>query len=134
MADGVNVNIDNGAVLRALDTIGDRAEAELFAAAMETGKAIQREARSRFARQTSGTGQTAKNITVMSDADSGPPFGVVVFIRPVLRPENLPLWFEEGTVRMAPQPFFEAAGALEEGPHRRRIADALDRAVKRAGG
>jgi len=38
---------------------------------------------------------------------------------------NVPIWLESGTVHMEAQPYFDVSVRLEEGPHFRRLAEAL---------
>jgi hypothetical protein len=140
MADGFRIDVDTSEVLRQLDQFGEDLEQAFAEAALATGFAVAAEARDRLARQTHGTGQTAENITIstsspragrQAQAGSGPVF---VFVRPRNRPANLPVWLEFGTINMEPRPFLIAAAHLEEGPHRRRMAAAAERAIRRAGG
>lgn len=128
MADGLRIDVDATSVLRALDRLDDRAAVALKAAARETAEVIRDNARARLAAQTAGTGATAEAITI--DDIRG---GFRVYVGPVAqRAENLPLWLEEGTTgrrAMSARPFLFAAARLEEGPHLRRVSDALQAAL-----
>lgn len=129
MADRLSIDVDVSAVLRALDRLGAEAETVVRAAARETAQGIVTEARARLERQTHGTGQTARNLTVTEDERA-----VYVYVQPVRRPANLTLWLDQGTVHMEARPFFVSSAELEHGPHLRRVADGLERAVRAAGG
>lgn len=123
----MTITTDARRALAALDRLGVLAAREAQEVAEETGLRIQHEARARFNRQTSGSGQTAKNITVEETAA-----GVRVYVKAIRRPANMPIWFDFGTVHMLPRPFFFSSAQLEEAPHRRRMLAALERAAAEA--
>lgn len=139
------VDIDTDGLLRALDEFGHLADALLLAAAMETARAIRTEAERRLRQQTHGTGQTASNLVATDNLPSwlgggkGTAGQVFVYVRPVRRPDNLTIWLEYGTIdrfgrqHVSPRPFLYPAARLEEGPHRRRILEALQRALAQTG-
>lgn len=137
------------AALKRIGGVGELVDQHLNEAARETAQAIADGAYARLSRQTSGEGVTAANIIfelgdVGMGRRAGPAFsgqrkytsgyGYLVYVRPNSRPLNLPLWLEFGTWKMSPRPFLWAAARLEEGPHRRRVEAALDRAVAGIGG
>ena len=140
MADGLRIDIDTTALLRALDrveaTIVDR---HTKPACRVTAERIQAGARARVARRT---GRTATGISVEESRDGQ---GYVVlpfdsaFETALLQsgnnqqPENLPYWLEFGTKKMRKRPYFFAAVELERGPHDRRIRDAVQDAFDEAG-
>jgi len=136
MADGLIVEVDADALLAAIARLGPRAEAAVDEAALETSEAIVREAKSRLQRQlgSQSTGLTLAGIQI-ERADLG---GFLVGSSREPFP-NLPLWIEKGTkygVRngnaggnMRPRPYFYASAELEEGPHHRRVSDALQNAI-----
>lgn len=127
MADSLHIEIDNTALLAALDRLGAAAETYLLAAATETANRIAAEARARVARRT---GTTAHGIGI-DTARTGT--GVVVFAD---RPSNpgLPGWLEFGTKHMTARPFLFASARLEEGAHDRRVRDAIQAAIDEVNG
>lgn len=112
-----------------LDELGPAAETHVHEASRITAERIQQEARSR-ARRATGVLQEA--ITVEA---AGPPMhGYRVFVDEMTdargpRAEEFALWHEAGTVHMKAQPFMEVSAKLEEGPHLRRLSDALQAAI-----
>ena len=123
MADTLTIDVDATALLRMLDQLGRSAAAQhLKAAAKVTAERIATEAAARVARRT---GKTAAGIKVEETRTGN---GYVVFVR---RPEmpGLPAWLEFGTKYMTARPFLFASARLEEGPHERRVAQALQEAI-----
>lgn len=128
MADNLTVTVDTRALLDALARLGPAAERHVHAAARVTGERIQVEARGRVRR---ATGQTAEAITL---EEAGSPLnGWRVFVAPTSHPANLPIWIEFSTKYMEARPFLFSSARLEEGPHRERIAEALQDAIDGVG-
>lgn len=125
MAGELTITVDASRVLRALDQCDDRIGAALHAVAKETAERIRAGAVQRLSAQTAGTGATAAAVTI--DAIKG---GYRVYVGPVPhRPENVPLWLEFGTKYMSARPWLFKTAQLEEGPHFRRVADAVQEAL-----
>jgi len=125
VADSIRIEVDATRLLAQLASVGAVAWPRIREAAYVTARAVQTEARARLARQTAGTGRTAEAITI--DEIGG---GYRVFVGPQSgRPDNLPYWLEEGTVKMRRRPFMRDAATLEERPYRERIARALQAAL-----
>lgn len=122
MASLLTVDVDASRVLAAFDRLGAVAERHVRAAAKETAERIQTEALARVARRS---GRTAEGIAVEL-AQVG--VGYVVAARRQQMPD-LPAWLEFGTKFMTARAFFFAPARLEEGPHLRRLAEALQAAL-----
>jgi hypothetical protein len=126
MANLLTIEVDTAALMAALDRIPALVEKHVLIAAEQTAQNVAREARARVAR---ATGKTAAGIGI-EVAKRGP--GYVVFSD---RPDQpgLPGWLEFGTKKMAAQPFFFASARLEEGPHDRRMREAIADAIGEGG-
>ncbi len=138
MADGWSVEVDREAAVEALITLGDFAQPYVNEASHQSADSIVREASSRLQRKLSGnsTGETLAGIQDRQAYDGN---GWVV-ISDNDRMPNLPLWLEKGTKRHKAgghsQPalaYFYSAVQLEEGPHLRRIENALTNAIEAKG-
>lgn len=145
MADRLTTELDFTGVVRAFERLGGEVTAKhLGAAARETASRIATEASARLRRQTHGTGETAGAIVFelgehAMGARAGPigaglrqsttGYGYLVFVAPTSRPAELPVWLEFGTKHMLARPFLVAAARLEDGPHRRRVEQALASAI-----
>jgi hypothetical protein len=130
MADQLTIDVDASTLLAQLDRLDDAIGERLKAVARVTAEAVRDEARARLARQTAGTGKTAEAFTIDEI-----PGGYRVYVGEVSgRARNVPYWLEEGTVKMRKRPFMRDAARLEEGPHMRRVAaavqDALDEVAR----
>lgn len=137
--------VDTKALFAALDTLGDRAERRLKAAAKVTADNIVREAKARIPKRT---GDTASHIVAVETHDKR---GYVVWVEPdVLISHHtnkktgrqhtqrvtynaLGGWLEFGTEYMTARPFLFPASRMEEGPHRRRVQQALGDAIEEVG-
>lgn len=121
----LTIDADPKQVLKALSRLEVSLEKELKAVAKVTAEAIASEARGRVKRRT---GETARGITVQ-EARSGS--GYVVLVE---QPENptLDVWLEFGTKHMMAAPFLFASARLEEGPHMRRVIEAINDAIEEA--
>lgn len=125
MADNLTIEVDARSVLQALDRLDDRIGDRLKAVAKDTAERIRTGAIQRLSAQTQGTGQTAAALTI--DEING---GYRLYVGPVpQRSENVPLWLEFGTRHMSARPWLFKAALLEEGPHFRRVAEAVDAAI-----
>ena len=125
MADRLEISVDSRDVLKALAVVGQVADRLIDEVSHDTAARIAEEARRRVRRRT---GQTARGITV-SKARLG---GYLVYVDNPEQP-NLDLWLEFGTRYMTASPFLLPGAALEEGPHLRRVAEALERAAAQSG-
>lgn len=136
MADGLTATVDAAALLAALDRVPASVARRVKAAAKVTAERIKTEAAARRRRATTGPGETARRLTV-EETDTG--YLVYVQDPRVLRDgrllsmPNLPIWLEYGTKKMYPRPFLLPAAAIEEGPHLRRIAEAVQAAIDETG-
>lgn len=137
MADHFEATLDASALLTALAQLGDAAVPFVRAAAQTSAESIVREAQARLARQLgpNASGQTVAGITMRPDT-GGTGFIVVAEREPF---PNLPLWLEKGTKKgqgthaNLPRPFFYVSAELEEGPHERRISEAVQAAIDAQG-
>lgn len=145
MADGFSCDIDTSAVSAAFSRLGDTALKYTKPASKISADSMQREMQSRVAR---ATGKTADNILV-TELDDGyvvatadvrldrTPIPGTAALRSEYYPEkHVGLWLEKGTSLGAPhshaaaaRPWFFPSIALEEGPHERRIKDAVEQAI-----
>lgn len=129
MAKELTITVDATEVLELLHRLGDAADRHVHAASEVTAVRIRTEARAR-ARRATGRLVNAINVREM-----GPPLlGFQVYVADMAdergrRPDIFPWWHELGTEHMAAQPFMSSAAELEEGPHLRRIAEALQDAI-----
>lgn len=138
MADSFSIDVESAAVIAELTTLGDAAQPYINEAAHESADSIVREAQSRLERKLSGT-STGATIAGIHDqpAYDGNGFVVISSREPM---GNLPLWLEKGTKKgqagshASPAlSYFYSAAQLEEGPHLRRIEDALQHAINDKG-
>ncbi len=138
MADGFSIAVDTSALVAELLSLGDSAQPFVNEASAQSAHSIVREARARLAGKLSGhsTGQTLAGIQDRPAYDGN---GWVV-ISDNDRMPNLPLWLEKGTRKgkagSHAQPalaYFYSAVQIEEGPHLRRIENALGEAIAAKG-
>lgn len=132
MADMFRVETDATSLIAALTQLGDRAIPFVKAAAKETADAVVREAKGRIARAAGGptrSHHTAEGITAV-ETNNGEGYLVVVDSPDMW---GLPGWLEFGTKYMVARPFLFPSARLEEGAHRRRVADALQSAIDAEG-
>jgi hypothetical protein len=122
----LTIDADATAVIAALDRLGPVAASYVKAAAKETADRIATEAGGRIARRT---GHTAEGITVEETRNGQ---GYVVFVKNPETP-GLPLWIEFGTKFHTARPFLFASARLEEGPHDRRVREAINAAIHDTG-
>lgn len=124
MASLISISVDPRGAIDALTRLGPAVERHLMTAARVTAEAIKREAQGRVARRT---GRTQAGITAEPAQDGT---GYVVYVQ---TPEdgwpNLDIGLEFGTKYMSPRPFLHASAQLEQGPHLRRIEDAIQAAI-----
>lgn len=130
MSDGFRINVETAAVVAALLSLGDAAQPYVNDAAHESAASIAREAQARLQRKLGpkATGATVAGIHAQPAADGN---GSVVISGRDPKP-NLPLWLEKGTRGGHVSPalaYFYSAAQLEEGPHFRRIQDAVAQAI-----
>ena len=137
MADGFSIDVDRAAVVAALLSLADAAQPYINVAAHESADSIVREAKTRLDRKLSGT-STGATVAGIHDqpAYDGNGYAVISSRDPM---PNLPLWLEKGTKKgrgTHAQPalsYFYSAAQLEEGPHLRRIDEALQHAIAEKG-
>lgn len=140
MPDGLQIDVDTSALLRALGQLDvSLVERHTKPACLVTARNIQREARARVKRRT---GRTAAGITVQESFDKQGyvvlPFNEALTLALIAsgndqQPENLPYWLEFGTRKMTKKPFFIESARLEETAHDRRIRDAIQDAIDESG-
>lgn len=118
----MTIDVDNTDLYAAFDQAGAELDPFIKAASYVTAQAIQREARARVRRATGGT---ASKITI-EEARNG--VGYVVFVN---QPENPGLagWIEFGTIKMSSRGFLFSSAQLEQGPHLRRLSEAIQEAL-----
>lgn len=137
MPDGLTIEADVDALVAALTAFGEDAGPAMLVVAFETGDAVAREARARLQRQLGpgATGLTLAGITVRKSYDGQ---GVVVLSEREPFP-NVPLWLEKGTKRghgkhaNVARPYFYVSAELEQGPHLRRVEEALQALMQAKG-
>lgn len=130
MADQFIIEVDADEVLAMLDRLGDKAEVLVHQASEVTAERIQEEARARARRRT---GRLIEAIEVVEQ--DGPMHGFKVVVEDMTdergrRAEEFPIWHEFGTEHMSAQPFLFNSAKLEEGPHFRRIVEAIEQAIE----
>lgn len=102
------------------------------AAARVTAEAIAQGARGRIRRRAGGptrSRHTAEGI-VVEELTKGSGWGVFVDSPDM---PGLPGWIEHGTKYMTARPFMANSAKLEEGPHERRLNDAIQDAIEEGG-
>lgn len=130
----MTISVDNAALLKAMDDIaGPVMLAFTLPAAEISADNVVHEAQSRVAR---ATGETANGIH-KEESRNGEGYVVLDFNT---RMPNLPLWLEMGTDRGRPRshsmpsrPFFFSSAELEQGPHQRRMTEAVQAAIDSVG-
>lgn len=128
------VQVDDRSVLQALDKAGPAFDARLKREAKFTGDRVASEARARLRRQQTAeaTGHAASTIVARESSD-GKEIHVYMGV-PADLPSSLDIWLEFGTRHgQRPRPHLQPSAALEAGPHRRRVAIALDEEIRRLG-
>lgn len=133
MSDSLTIDVDAEELLHLLDKLGPEAEELLAAVSLDTAQRIDDGATARVAR---AEGKTASNIVGvdhlpewMGGGQSSNKTAAFVYVRALDRPDNLGLWLEFGTEHMVARPFLFEAARLEEGPHLRRVEDAVQAAI-----
>lgn len=151
MADGLALTVDAAALHAALLRLGDTAATYTKPASKVSADSMQREMRARIAR---ATGTTADNILVSEFGDDGyvvhtadirldrtPIPGHAAMRSVYFQETHVGLWLEKGIRKggksrghtAAARPWFFPSVALEEGPHVRRIHDAIAQAIDAEG-
>ena len=130
---GMQITVENEALIAALNTLGEAVEAFTRPAAKVTADNIAAEALRRVAR---ATGETARGITV-SESRTGR--GYVVESDNPRMPE-LPIWLEFGTKQGKPRshssaarPYLFISASLESGAHDRRMREAVQAGIAAKG-
>lgn len=127
MANLATFEFDATSVLDALEALSDVVlERHTKPAARVTADNVAREASARVRRRT---GETARGIEVREDYERA---GYIVESKRQQFP-LLPYWLEFGTQHMLPSPYFFASASLEEGPHERRMRQAIVDAIEESG-
>lgn len=120
----LSIDVDPAGAIAMLTKLGPAVERHLLAAAQVSAASIAREARSRVSRRT---GKTMAGITDELARDGT---GYVVYVKTLADSwPNIDVALEWGTRMMTPRPFMQASALLEEGPHRRRIEQAIQAAI-----
>ena len=141
MADAMQVAVDKERAIRALEHLGVYADAYIQTACSETAQKIADEARRRIARSNKPhTGTDVPTWTKIHWERSRDKRGYVVMAYDTgghgkagrTQQHHVDLYLEFGTMNMYAKPFLHASARLEEGPHFRRVEDALDRATRNA--
>jgi len=144
----LRIDVDAGAVIAALERLGDAAQPYINEAAHVSAESIAAEMRRRLARQlgptltpTKSRPDLGKGLT-MAGISNRPAYdgnGYVVVDEREPFP-NLPLWIEKGTKRgdagshtADPRPYFYVSAELEVGAHERRIEQAVQEAIDAEG-
>lgn len=163
MPDSFSVTLDDAALLAGLKRLGTTVEKYTIPAALETAKAVQREARARVARRS---GATAEGIVVREDyvrkgyivttgdvlaaGERTLSAGLAMGMQPgkarkwasrgYTQQKHVGLYLEGGTKKgqprshtAAPRPFLGPAADVEQGPHGRRMRAAIQAAIDDAG-
>lgn len=99
----------------AVDTLAQREKAALQDTAVQTGRRIAARAQRLLRQQTHGTGQTAAEIHLVTDAHGCQ----VISDAPADRPADLPTYLEFGTVKMGARPYMRPALDAEATPYQR---------------
>ncbi len=138
MADGFTIEVDTDGLVAALTQLGDRAQPFINEASRASADSIVREAKARLQRQLGpkATGAAVAGIEARPAYNGN---GYVVLAATDPKP-NLELWLEKGTKKGDPRShtspalqFFYASCQLEEGPHLRRIEQAVTAAIAASG-
>lgn len=109
---------DTTAVMRLLERATPAVESRLKKEALITANRIAMEAKRRVPVLS---GLTQQGIEV-EELTEGVGYAVVARRHPM---PALPGWIQHGTLHQDGVDFFDASGRLEEGPHRRRMIEAL---------
>jgi hypothetical protein len=125
VTDAKAIDIDDAAVLAALDTIPDAVLAHLKPESLVTANNVAAEAGQRIARRT---GDTAEGITVEETYNGE---GYVVLVRGTR--QHIARYLEFSTSRMTARPFLFPSAQLEQGPAIRRARVAVQDAIDEKG-
>lgn len=125
------ITVDSSELIRALERLPDQVLVRTKRASEVTANRIALEAKRRFSSQVSkeATGKTLAGILVDDDS-AGTGYVVSSERNPM---PNAPLFFDRGTVHQPARPFFDVSAQLEQGPHERRIREAIQDAIDEAG-
>lgn len=122
MSNQLTLDVDDTALLAALDTMPDACAAHLKPESKVTADNIAAEAAQRIQRRTGATGDQI----VVEETHNGD--GYVVLVRG--NRQHIARFLEWGTVHQRAYPFLFASARLEEGPNLQRarlaIQDAID--------
>ena len=112
------IEVDKEGVIAALDAAPEGLRQVIKTESRETADIIADRARARVARRT---GKTAERITVEETRNGD---GYIVWVPHPDNP-NLPTWLEFGTKFMKSREFLFNSAREEEGPHLRRVEEAV---------
>lgn len=141
MADAFVIALESELALRALEKVGFYTDAYIQTACLETAQKIADEARRRIARSSlPHVGFDVPTWTKIHWERSLDGRGYVVMAYDTggkgkggrSRQYHVDLWLEFGTKAMIAKPFLWASAQLEQGPHIRRVDEAIQRAVRNA--
>lgn len=134
MSDSLTIDVDDSALLAMLASFPDVVLKHVKPASKVTGDSIRREASARARRRAAGPtrgGQHMADQVVVEETHNGD--GYVVFVNYPDMP-GLPGWLEFGTKHMEAHPFLFSSARIEEGPHDRRVREALQNACDEVSG
>lgn len=163
MPDGFTFTADDRALLAALDRLGASVEKYTMPAAKVTADNVKREGRARIARRTgataegilvredyAGTGYIVATQDVVLEGQRTTTQGKAMGMRPgdarkwaarrYTQDKHVGLWLEHGTIQgkpkshtAAPRPWLGPAADVEQGPHGRRMRQAIQDAIDASG-
>jgi hypothetical protein len=140
----LTVDVDDAQLLAMLEEFGPALEMRIKVESKETADRVHREALARIKRRT---GETAAHLVVEESHDGK---GYVVWVRPDVRLSfhtsgsgrthtqkvsynAVGSWLEFGTRHMVARPFLFVSAQLEQAPHRRRVAEAVQDEINQRG-
>lgn len=132
MADGVSIAVDSAGLASALDALPRAIQTASKGVAMDTGRRVRDETVGRLHRAWHGTGRTAELIEVADHLPGVPGDQDAVFVYQrgtADRSQNVLLWLEFGTIHMRGQPSLWPSVQLEQGGHRRRLEEAVQKVI-----
>ncbi len=127
MADGLTIEIDSAALLSMLDRLGPSADYVCREVGRDTAKRIVAEAKGRVKRKS---GVTSEGVHWEMSRDGT---GYVVLGYEAGKQAPVDIFLEYGTKYMLKRPFFVSSAMLEEGPHWRRLEDAMTKFLSDVG-
>lgn len=156
MANLLSISVGTSGLIGMLKRVGPAVDFVTMPVARETATRIVAEMQARLARQTHGTGATAAGIhfelmrdgngyvvlmgdavspkeTVRREATANTRAGRLRAKSTLYQEKHTGIWLEFGLPFRAPNTFWFASAALEEGPHMRRLVAAVQSALDELG-